>query len=187
MAKYLIVAHQTVTNPYLLDKLQQRRGADPAAEFTLLVPATPIHHLLLFKGSHTQAEAGARELADNAQRFREESLPVTETRVGAENPLEAIDTELTAHPDYAGIVISTLTQEHSRWLLLDLPNTSPSTSCPSTTSSAPPTWKAMPTDGCPDLLTDTLDQPNDRQTDIRWRPAATRRIGRYHRSCRLPR
>ena len=122
MAKYLIVAHQTVTNPYLLDKLQQRRGADPAAEFTLLVPATPIHHLLFFKGSHTQAESVARELADKAQqRFREESLPVTETRVGADNPLDAIDAELTAHPDYAGIVISTLTEEHSRWLLLDLP------------------------------------------------------------------
>ncbi len=53
--------------------------------------------------------------------FQKESLPLTETRVGSENPLDAIDSELAAHPDYAGIVISTLTQERSRWLLLDLP------------------------------------------------------------------
>jgi hypothetical protein len=122
MANYLIVAHQTATHSELLDKVRQLTEADQAAEFTLLVPATPIHHLLFFKGSHTEAEAVARDLAEKAQqRFQDESLPVTQSRVGAENPMDAIDAELTAHPDYAGIIISTLGQEHSRWLLLDLP------------------------------------------------------------------
>ena len=40
MAKYLVVAHPTVTNPLLLEKLQHLHQEDPAAEFTLLVPAT---------------------------------------------------------------------------------------------------------------------------------------------------
>ena len=122
MAKYLVVAHQTVTNPLLLEKLRHLQEEDPAAEFILLVPATLIHHLIFFKGSHKEATTVASELAEKAKKmFQEESLPLTETRVGSENPMEAIDSELTAHPDYAGIVISTLSQEHSRWLLLDLP------------------------------------------------------------------
>ncbi len=122
MAKYLVVAHQTVTNPLLLEQLRHLQEEDPAAEFTLLVPATLIHHLIFWKGSHTEATTIASELAAKAKKiFEEESVPLTETRVGSENPLEAIDSELAAHPDYAGIVISTLAQEHSRWLLLDLP------------------------------------------------------------------
>jgi hypothetical protein len=122
MAKYLVVAHQTVTSDFLLEKLRHLHEEDPAAEFTLLVPATPIHHLVFFKGKHTEAEAVATDLAAKAKQFfQDEQLPLTETRVGAENPMDAIDAELTAHPDYAGIVISTLHQEHSRWLLLDLP------------------------------------------------------------------
>ena len=109
MAKYLVVAHQTVTNPLLLEKLRHLHQEDPAAEFTLLVPATLIHHLIFFKGGHEEATAVAGELAEKAKKkFQEESLPLTETRVGSENPREAIDSELTAHPDYAGIVISTL-------------------------------------------------------------------------------
>jgi hypothetical protein len=122
MATYLVVAHQTVTNPLLLEKLRHLQEDDPAAEFILLVPATLIHHLIFFKGGHQEATAVASELAEKAQKmFQEESLPLTETRVGSENPMDAIDSELAAHPDYAGIVISTLAQEHSRWLLLDLP------------------------------------------------------------------
>ena len=122
MATYLVVAHQTVTNPLLLEKLRHLQEEDPVAEFILLVPATLIHHLIFFKGGHQEATAVASELAEKAQKmFQEESLPLTESRIGSENPMEAIDSELAAHPDYAGIVISTLAQEHSRWLLLDLP------------------------------------------------------------------
>jgi len=122
MAKYLVVAHQTVTSPRLLDKLRQLHQQDPAAEFTLLVPATPIHHLLFFKGGDREAETVARDLAtEAAQKFREQAIPLTETRIGAHDPREAVDTELAEHSGYAGIVISTLAQEHSRWLLLDLP------------------------------------------------------------------
>ena len=122
MAKYLVVAHQTVTNPLLLKKLRHLRREDPAAEFTLLVPATLIHHLIFWKGNHREATTVASELAAKARKmFQEQSLPLIETRVGSENPMDAIDSELAAHPDYAGIVISTLGQERSRWLLLDLP------------------------------------------------------------------
>jgi hypothetical protein len=121
MTKYLVVAHQTATHPRLLDKLRELHQNDPEAEFTLLVPATLIHHLIFWKGGHEEATTVASQLADKAKEvYAEESLPVTETRVGSDNPLEAIDTELSEHPDYAGIVISTLSQEHSRWLLMDI-------------------------------------------------------------------
>ena len=43
------------------------------------------------------------------------------TRIGAESPVDAIDQELRENPGYAGLVISTLPKEHSRWLRLDLP------------------------------------------------------------------
>ena len=45
------------------------------------------------------------------------------TRVGAASPVDAVDDELQANPGYAGVVISTLPKEKSRWLRMDLPRT----------------------------------------------------------------
>ena len=58
MARYLIVAHQTACSPELLERVKSLAAADPAAEFTLLVPATPTGHLL-----HNWEEGEARQLA----------------------------------------------------------------------------------------------------------------------------
>jgi hypothetical protein len=58
MARYLIVAHQTAGSPELLERVRALAAADPAASFTLLVPATPTGHLL-----HNWEEGEARQLA----------------------------------------------------------------------------------------------------------------------------
>jgi hypothetical protein len=42
-------------------------------------------------------------------------------KVGAEDPSEAIDAELRDNPGYRAIIISTLPEERSRWLRMDLP------------------------------------------------------------------
>ena len=35
--------------------------------------------------------------------------------------MDAVDEEISAHPGYAGVVVSTLPRERSQWLRLDLP------------------------------------------------------------------
>ena len=123
MARYLVVAHETVTNPALLKQVRAVREQDEEAEFVLLVPATPVRHLLFRRGDEHDAAAAARKLADRAgTMFARKGLPVSDVRVGAPDPMEAIDAEMTAEPGYAGVIISTLPEEKSRWLRLDLPS-----------------------------------------------------------------
>jgi GABA permease len=122
MARYLVVAHETVTNPALLKQVRAIREQDEAAEFVLLVPATPVRHLLFRRGDEQDAALVARKLADRAGKlFAKKGLPFSDVRVGSAHPIEAIDAEVTANPGYAGFVISTLPKEKSRWLQLDLP------------------------------------------------------------------
>jgi len=51
MGRYLVVAHETVSNPVLLKQLGQITASDQQAEFVLLVPATRVRHLL-FRRKH---------------------------------------------------------------------------------------------------------------------------------------
>ena len=123
MAQYLVVAHQTVTNPLLLEKLKEIEREDRLAEFTLLIPATRVRNLLFWQKTEQDAEAVARELADRARsEFEKNHVNLVDARVGPESPIEAIDIEVKANPGYAGFIISTLTKEESRWLRLDLPS-----------------------------------------------------------------
>jgi hypothetical protein len=116
-----VVAHETVTNPALLDQIRAVTKEDPGAQFTLLVPATPVRHLLRRPREH-EAETVAGKLADKARAmFTRNGVTVAAARVGAESPLDAIDAEVAANPGYAGFIISTLPRETSRWLRLDLP------------------------------------------------------------------
>jgi len=123
MAKYLVVAHETVTNPELLDQLRAIQKDDEQAEFVLLVPATPLRHLLR-RGDEHDAERLAAKRADKARSmFAKKGVHLADARVGAESPIDAVDDELQANPGYAGVVISTLPKEKSRWLRMDLPRT----------------------------------------------------------------
>jgi hypothetical protein len=121
MARYLVVAHQTAGSPELVERVRALAASDPAAEFVLLIPATPVHHLL-----HTWEEVEARQLA--WQRGQEAAKTLTETgaridavRVGAPYPLDAVADELRDHDDYAAIVLSTFPPGLSRWLKGNLP------------------------------------------------------------------
>src|ERR671910_642242 len=67
MARYLVVAHQTVTSPELVKQVRVLREQDKDAEFVLLVPATPVRHLLLRRGDEHDAEATARKRAERGR------------------------------------------------------------------------------------------------------------------------
>jgi hypothetical protein len=124
MARYLVVAHQTVTSPELVKQVRVLREQDKDAEFVLLVPATPVRHLLLRRGDEHDAEATARKRAERGRAlFAKKGLPLLDAKVGAPDPATAIDREVEAEPGYTGFVISTLPAEKSRWLRMDLPRT----------------------------------------------------------------
>ena len=118
MARYLVVAHETVTSPLLLNAVRGVRERDAEAEFVMLVPATPVRYLLFRKGDEHDAEATARKRGERARAlFTKRGVPLSDVHVGAADPAEAIDQEVAAHPGYAGFIISTLPAEKSRWLL----------------------------------------------------------------------
>jgi hypothetical protein len=122
MTRYLVVAHETVTNPELLKQVRAVKEQEGEAEFVLLVPATPVRHLLFRRGDVHDADVAARKLADRARAlFAKRGVPLSDVRVGAPDPIEAIDGEVERNPGYAGFIISTLPEEKSRWLRMDLP------------------------------------------------------------------
>jgi hypothetical protein len=124
MARYLVVAHQSVTSPELLKQVRVLREQEKDAEFVLLVPATPVRHLLFRHGDEHDAEATARKRAERGRAlFAKKGLPLHDAKIGAPDPAIAIDREVKADPSYTGFVISTLPAEKSRWLRMDLPRT----------------------------------------------------------------
>ena len=90
MTRYLVVAHETVTNPELLKQVRAVREQAGEAEFVLLVPATPVRHLLFRRGDEHDADVAARKLADRARAlFAKRGVPLSDVRVGAPDPMEA--------------------------------------------------------------------------------------------------
>lgn len=119
MARYMIVAHQTAASPELMERLRDIAARDDAARFTLVVPETPVAHLLLEDVQESQA--AARAAADQAERvMREARLPLDRVTIGAASPIAAIEDELRTDDDYDAVVISTLRPGASRWLDLDV-------------------------------------------------------------------
>lgn len=121
MARYLVVAHQTAQSDSLAQALKAHTSADPAPEFVLLVPATPLRHLLLRYEGDAETIA-ARNLDLARESLEAAGLRVVRGSVGDPAPLVAIDNELRQHAgEYAGIFISTFPSNISRWLRLRLP------------------------------------------------------------------
>ena len=120
MTHYLVLAHQTTTSAELLRRLSELAADDPATIFTLLVPATPVVHLLTWAEGETNEIA--RQRAEEARgRFEGSGLNVAQAKVGDGSPLLAIGDELRAHPgEYDAVVLSTLPPGVSRWLHLDV-------------------------------------------------------------------
>jgi hypothetical protein len=121
MSKYLVVAHETATNLALLDKLREIAAKDRTATFTLIVPATPIEHLLTKHEGEAKAVAEQSAVEARALMVRHR-LRIEDAIVGDESPIEAIGDLLRDSPPgtYDGIVISTLPPGISRWLKLDV-------------------------------------------------------------------
>ncbi|MCI0546989.1 MAG: hypothetical protein L0027_06865, partial [Candidatus Rokubacteria bacterium] len=118
MSRYLIVTHQTALSPDLQHTVRALVEADPAAEFALLVPDTP-GLATTWEGERVDA-AGQRAEAAKALLEETARARVVRTAVGAPEPLQAITDELSEHPGYDTLIISTLPPGISRWLKLDL-------------------------------------------------------------------
>ncbi len=120
MSNYLVVAHQTATSPELLRRASEIADRDSGALFTLLVPATPVVHLLTWEEGETQEVARLRA-AEAKQRFESSALRVEAAKVGDASPMLAIEDELRKNPGkYDAIVLSTLPPGFSRWLGMDV-------------------------------------------------------------------
>ena len=120
MTRYLVVAHQTATSLELLEKVTEIANGDSHSTFTVLVPATPVQHLLVWEDGESMTVAAKRaEMAKTL--FESRDLKVVRTAVGDSSPMLAIEDELRQHPDeHDAIVLSTLAPGSSRWLRLDV-------------------------------------------------------------------
>ena len=118
MTHYLVLAHQTATSAELLKRVSEL--AVPPPIITILVPATPVVHLLTWAKGETKGIAWQR--AEEArERFEASGLNVAQAKVGDSSPILAIGDELRAHPgEYGAAVLSTLPPGLSRWLRLDV-------------------------------------------------------------------
>ena len=117
MARYLVVADQTVTSPDLIARAAELSRDEPGSTFTLLLPALLPSHI-----PGGPFEAVTRGRAEQAKRlFAAAGVDVTRTAVGDAAPLRAIEDELEERADaYDAIIFCTL--PHARrgdWLRLN--------------------------------------------------------------------
>jgi len=117
MTHYLVVAHQTADSEELVEKVREL-AEDPSAEFTLLIPATPVNHLATW--TEGEAHAVAAKQAERAQVALEAvGAKIMATQIGDPSPFEAVrDALLQSSCDT--IVVSTFPLRTSRWLKFDL-------------------------------------------------------------------
>jgi len=118
MAKYLLVAHQTAQTPELLEAAKNLAAADAQAEFSVLVPATPVGNLLVWEEGETMdvARSTAQSAADSLKRH---GINIVGVKVGDADPVLAVD-DVLRDQRYDTIVLSTLPIGISRWLKMDV-------------------------------------------------------------------
>ena len=121
VGRYLVVAHKTATSPELQRQIQRIISRDPSAEFTVLVPATPLQDRFTWDDQETLAAARQR-LQEATALLADTGGRVSCAAVGGRFPLGAIEDELREHPGYDEIVICTLPPGVSEWLQMDLPS-----------------------------------------------------------------
>jgi hypothetical protein len=120
MRSYLLVAHQTAQSEELLSAARDLHREDPTCQFVMLVPATPVAHMLVWEEGETREVA--QRAADLARaRLEEHGLNVVEATIGDADPVHAIGDELRkSRRAFGAIVLSTLPAGLSRWLGLDI-------------------------------------------------------------------
>jgi hypothetical protein len=118
--RYLVVAHQTLSAPELLDALRDRLAEGPCT-FHLVVPEYHGGHGLTWTDGQARADA-KRHLEEARLRFIQEGLAVT-GEVGDANPVDAVAEVLRRDGSdaYFEVIVSTLPIGISKWLHLDAP------------------------------------------------------------------
>lgn len=146
MAKYLIVANQTLGNPRLTTQLHALADQDPGVEFTLVVPATPVRDKFLRRGTEEASKAAAlKRIAHAKATFAKHGIEITETMVGPASPVDAVAEQMQGGAKFAGVVISTLPRESSQWLKAKVPEVIESQfGVPVYHLSAPASWTIGP-------------------------------------------
>jgi hypothetical protein len=120
MGSYLLVAHQTAESEELLSAARDLHREDPTARFVMLVPATPVAHMLVWEEGETR-EVARRAAHSAKERLQEHGLEVVEAAIGDADPVHAIGDELRkSRRRFSAIVLSTLPAGVSRWLGLDV-------------------------------------------------------------------
>ncbi len=119
MRRYLVVAHQTLGSPELLDALRDLM-AESACLFHLVVPQYHGGGLTWDEGE--VAAVAEQRLEEARLRFTQEGLAVT-GEVGDPSPVKAVVSVVDReHVGFDGIVVSTLPHSVSKWLRIDAPN-----------------------------------------------------------------
>jgi hypothetical protein len=117
MPRYLIIAHQTATSEELEQAVVGIANREDDAEFWLVVPATPVEHLLTWTEGESQAVAAAQ--ADLARKSLEAAgVTLRDVAVGDASPVDAARDALRER-EFDAVVISTLPLNASRWLRMD--------------------------------------------------------------------
>ena len=114
MAKYLVVANQTALSAELKKALFERTALDGAAEFVLVVPATPVETLVSLEEGQAR-QIAPRRAGRALTELTEAGLPIVGALVGAASLFEAIEEAFSAGK-YSGIVLCTFPEGASRWL-----------------------------------------------------------------------
>lgn len=115
--RILILAHRTATGPHL-ERLVQKRMAERACRFTLIVPAQSPEGMTWTEG---QAVQETQRVVDEAVALFRSLGATIEGVVGDRRPLLAVDDYLR-HDDVDEIIVSTFPAGASRWLRQDLPH-----------------------------------------------------------------
>lgn len=118
MTQYLIVTNKTAMAPELHGKVGELAAADPAAEFTILVPDLPEENYTWEGETVDSARQHAEALMDVLE--RQVGAKVRRITVGVQDPMQAIANELRAEDVYDTLLICTLPLGVSQWLRRDL-------------------------------------------------------------------
>jgi hypothetical protein len=121
MRRYMVVAHQTLGSPELLDAMRDRLAEGPCT-FHLVVPV--LHGGQGLTWTEGKARTAAAERLEEARlRFIAEGLAVS-GEVGDAHPVDAVRDVLVREGDDAfdGVIVSTLPHAISKWLKFDSPN-----------------------------------------------------------------
>ena len=116
MARYLVVANQTLGGEPLLDRLQEAT-AQGSCEIHVLVPARA-DPTQAFHDETVDRQLAHKRLDEALSRFAELDATVS-GEVGDHRPVDAVGDVLRRGERFDRIIVSTLPAGGSRWLRLD--------------------------------------------------------------------